>query len=357
MRARNIKPGFFKNEELAELPYEGRLLFIGLWCLADREGRLEDRPKRIKGELFSFDSVDVDKLLNQLASLNLIIRYEVGGLKYIEIPKFSTHQNPHYKENPSIIPPSSTQKPQTSPHMIDTETQGFIPDDRPQNPELALGKTRVSSSMIGGKTGLIPDSLIPDSNTLSHSGKNLNVTTSKKRDYSPEFELAWKAYPQRAGSNDKRKAYQAWNARIKEGNSPQAIIEGIARYGLWCKTTGKIGTESVKQTSSFLGKADPFYFMLDWGTSPRRSPDGIFKAVDPNEPVDKDGYPRPTETCPVSSGWVLHSGNMFHSLSQLLMTFGLAGKFILRKFGMKTICRIPEKICTPLNLTTLSKAY
>ena len=111
MRARNIKPGFFKNEELAELPYEGRLLFIGLWCLADREGRLEDRPKRIKGELFSFDSVDVDKLLNQLASLNLIIRYEVGGLKYIEIPKFSTHQNPHYKENPSIIPPSSTQKP------------------------------------------------------------------------------------------------------------------------------------------------------------------------------------------------------------------------------------------------------
>ena len=143
-------------------------------------------------------------------------------------------------------------------------------------------------------------------NTLSHSGKNLNVTVEKKRDYSPEFELAWKAYPQRAGSNDKRKAYQAWNARIKEGNSPQAIIEGIARYGLWCKTTGKIGTESVKQTSSFLGKADPFYFMLDWGTSPRRSPDGIFKSVDPNEPVDKDGYPRPTETCPVSSGWVLH---------------------------------------------------
>ena len=145
-----------------------------------------------------------------------------------------------------------------------------------------------------------------EENNLSHSGKNLNVTTSKKRDYSPEFELAWKAYPQRAGSNDKRKAYQAWNARLKEGHSPQAIIEGITRYGLWCKTTGKIGTESVKQTSSFLGKADPFYFLLDWGTSPRRSPDGIFKSVDPSEPVDKDGYPRPSETCPVSSGWVLH---------------------------------------------------
>jgi len=43
MRSRNIKPGFFKNEIIAEMPTETRLLFIGLWLLADREGRLEDR--------------------------------------------------------------------------------------------------------------------------------------------------------------------------------------------------------------------------------------------------------------------------------------------------------------------------
>ena len=29
-RARNIKPGFFTNDLLAELPFETRLLFIGL---------------------------------------------------------------------------------------------------------------------------------------------------------------------------------------------------------------------------------------------------------------------------------------------------------------------------------------
>ena len=45
MRARNIKPGFFKNDALAELDFAGRLLFIGLWGIADRAGRLEDRPK------------------------------------------------------------------------------------------------------------------------------------------------------------------------------------------------------------------------------------------------------------------------------------------------------------------------
>ena len=30
-RARNIKPSFFLNEDIVELPCEARLLFIGLW--------------------------------------------------------------------------------------------------------------------------------------------------------------------------------------------------------------------------------------------------------------------------------------------------------------------------------------
>jgi hypothetical protein len=29
MRARNLKPGFFKNEDLGQLPYADRLLFAG----------------------------------------------------------------------------------------------------------------------------------------------------------------------------------------------------------------------------------------------------------------------------------------------------------------------------------------
>lgn len=104
-RARNIKPGFFKNEFLAELPCEARLLFIGLWCLADREGRLEDRPKRIKAELFAFDSFDVDSMLNLLQRDQFILRYEIDGLSYIQIENFVKHQDPHYKEKASEIAP------------------------------------------------------------------------------------------------------------------------------------------------------------------------------------------------------------------------------------------------------------
>ena len=103
-RSRNIKPGFFKNDVLAELPPLTRLLFIGLWCLADREGRLEDRPKRIKAEVLPYDNCDIDKLLAQLDGAGFIHRYQVDGNEYIEIPNFTKHQNPHMKEQASEIP-------------------------------------------------------------------------------------------------------------------------------------------------------------------------------------------------------------------------------------------------------------
>ena len=103
-RARNIKPGFFKNADLVETSFETRLLFVGLWTLADREGRLQDRPKQIKMELFPADNVDVDACLNELAQFDFIRRYVADGKKVIQIVSFSKHQIPHGKEADSQLP-------------------------------------------------------------------------------------------------------------------------------------------------------------------------------------------------------------------------------------------------------------
>ena len=103
-RARNIKPGFFKNEHLAILPYEVRLLFIGLWCLADKAGRLEDRPMRIRIELFPCDNVDVSVGLALLNRYEFVKRYESNGCKYIQITNWDKHQKPHHTEKQSVIP-------------------------------------------------------------------------------------------------------------------------------------------------------------------------------------------------------------------------------------------------------------
>lgn len=105
-RARNIKPSFFTNEIIGEADPLIGILFIGLWCLADREGRLEDRPRKIKAELIPYrDSVNTDEMISFLDQHGFILRYEVNGIKYIQILKFEQHQSPHHLEAPSKIPP------------------------------------------------------------------------------------------------------------------------------------------------------------------------------------------------------------------------------------------------------------
>ena len=85
MRARNLKPDFFTDEALVECDPLARLLFQGLWCLADAEGRLKDKPKQIKIKVLPCDDCDPDALLEQLSSHDLIIRYEVEGERYIQV--------------------------------------------------------------------------------------------------------------------------------------------------------------------------------------------------------------------------------------------------------------------------------
>jgi len=117
-RIRSIKPQFFLNEEVAALPFQWRLLFIGLWTQADREGRLEDRPVRLKAMIFPYDDLDVSDGLGCLANANLITRYEGNGLRLISIRTWAKHQQPHVKEQQSEYPPPLTdgdQKPGASP--------------------------------------------------------------------------------------------------------------------------------------------------------------------------------------------------------------------------------------------------
>lgn len=103
-RLRAIKPGFFLNDQLAECDPLARILFAGLWTIADRAGRLDDRPRRIKAETLPYDDCDVDGLLDQLAARGFIRRYRVGDARYIQVVTWDKHQTPHIREAPSAIP-------------------------------------------------------------------------------------------------------------------------------------------------------------------------------------------------------------------------------------------------------------
>ena len=104
-RSRLLKHGFFLDDDLCELPALTRLLFAGLWTLADREGRLSDRPKRIKAEVLPHDKANIGAMLDALQKAGFICRYQINDKPLIHVLTFLQHQKPHHKEPPSTLQP------------------------------------------------------------------------------------------------------------------------------------------------------------------------------------------------------------------------------------------------------------
>jgi hypothetical protein len=105
VRARILKPGFFTNERLARLPVRARLLFAGLWCLADREGRIEYRPERIRAAIFPYEPrVKIEALIRALELDEFVKRYTSAHTRCLALPRFAQHQHPHPHEPESKLP-------------------------------------------------------------------------------------------------------------------------------------------------------------------------------------------------------------------------------------------------------------
>lgn len=110
-RRRDLSPDFFTNEDLvlAERASGGlplRIAYQGLWCHADREGRFEWRPGRLKLGVLPYDDVDMEAVLMALVQSGHVVRYEADGQAFGWIPTFKKHQQRiHPREAPSRIPP------------------------------------------------------------------------------------------------------------------------------------------------------------------------------------------------------------------------------------------------------------
>lgn len=100
-RARNIKPSFFTNDELGDVNPLARLLFIGMWTIADFKGCFEYKPKRLKVQLLPYDDCDIEELVTDLEKSGFISKYTVQGRQYIKALNFTKHQNPHKNERES----------------------------------------------------------------------------------------------------------------------------------------------------------------------------------------------------------------------------------------------------------------
>jgi len=182
-RTRLIKPSFYTNEELAELEPLNRILFQGLWCFADREGRLEDRPKRLKTQILPYDDCDIELYLNRLQEKKFILRYEVDGVRYIQILNFKKHQHPHQQEQASTIPPP--------PNNIGTTSEQH-PNNIGTNPSLTLNPLTSSFNLeredsTEGKPSAPPSPPFLTYPTVGNGKKEWTLTEAKVKEYEESY--------------------------------------------------------------------------------------------------------------------------------------------------------------------------
>lgn len=105
-RIRTIKPEFFTSEDVVALTPFARLLYIALWCEADKEGRLVWKPKTFKMRYFPADTLEIETLCGELTQTGLIVLYGEG---YAHIPTFSAHQHINPRESASQLPEPTRQ--------------------------------------------------------------------------------------------------------------------------------------------------------------------------------------------------------------------------------------------------------
>jgi hypothetical protein len=229
MRARNLKPSLFKHELLATTDPLYTWVFQGLWCIADREGRLEDRPQRIHLEINPGRAYEgTVQSLDWLEANGFITRYEAGGVRVIQVLAFGKHQNPHHKEPPSKLP-----EPEASPG----QAPGIGANKITTKPEASPGQEPDKSETRPIPTVLIPDSGFP----LPDSG-SLNPPTSVGEARS---EAAAHAPPPKAapGPNRKRRGSLAhfvpedfevplddYRWALEQGYSPEFVKRETERF-------------------------------------------------------------------------------------------------------------------------------
>lgn len=107
MRIRTVKPEFWQDEEISDLPAETALLAIGLLNYADDEGYFKFHPKLIEASIFPLRelSLSIHGMLSELSNMGFITLHEGSdGKKYGHISNFLKHQRVN-RPAPSKISP------------------------------------------------------------------------------------------------------------------------------------------------------------------------------------------------------------------------------------------------------------
>lgn len=208
MRIRSIKPEFWTSDDIVALPWEVRLLFIGLWSYVADSGVGRDNDKLIAADLFPLEDDPIQTLatvsrgLASLSAAGLITRYSVDGKRYLHINAWSAHQK--------------IDRPTRSPFPPPTCDNAVIEEPSRATREPSLPGSRDQGIKGSGEQGS-------------------EGSSSDKSDHADpdRFDEFWDAYGNKTGRKKCEPAYR--KALARSGVTEEGLIIAAAAYADWCK--------------------------------------------------------------------------------------------------------------------------
>jgi hypothetical protein len=160
-RIRSIKPEFFRSKKLAACSPRARLTFIGLWTLADDEGRYEYEPELLKADLWPWEpevtAKEADACILELESRGRVCLYQHDGKTYLHVVTWSEHQKISHKSESRLPachrevhggPPEDSGAFRSTPEDSgddQSDTGGLRPDLGSRNRDLG---SRISKTIV-----------------------------------------------------------------------------------------------------------------------------------------------------------------------------------------------------------------
>lgn len=227
-RIRTIKPEFWQDERLGQLPMSVRMLFLGLVSMADDEGRMRGSPLLIRAQVFPYDlEVDVVAGLDQLESIGRIQRYQGEGEAFIWVRNFGKHQRIN-RSSPSCFPVPP--EPSVSAH-------GGLSEDSLREGKGMEGKGKDQG--MEGKAAQQPPPKTPPPQTqrpIPH-GLTVSAPTTEPEDWTGDDLWRW-AQTVRTESGllpekPPKNPLGGWfnSCRMTPGVTTAALMEGFYRFG------------------------------------------------------------------------------------------------------------------------------
>lgn len=167
-RKRMIDPNIWQSEDFSRLSTLGKLVFIGLFSLADDEGRGRCNPVYLKSTLFPYEegirSADIDKTLSEISSNMSVILYSCDGSSYYSLYNWNTWQK--------IDRPSESKIPE---YNSETMQRLFVEGSSNNRRAISPNKNRIENNKNKKENTFVPPTLDEVKNYVNEKGLNVDA--------------------------------------------------------------------------------------------------------------------------------------------------------------------------------------